>query len=397
MRTSLRIQNISSALVDKTLICESIGTYLIRSRTSNDDVLSSIKLTNRAIRRSYVVLSIRVDPKIYSCSILHYRLPLIDNDTSKTLDIYKSRKNLPKLKRELIVSDTDHHHHWDFSSKDIRTMKFSVKQFNGKNNDGLAEGYWRKSKQTEEVKVFIKRFNRNNDSFRNEFHILKQLSYFPIIKFFGKYSDHQYNYLVFEHIGRTLKSISPLRQPSTQLLVSIAYQLSDAMIYLEKKNIVHRDLTADNILIDNQGLIKIIDFGHALEKISGKNNLCQSTTVKGEPQFQVRFLAPECIRRIGDTNQSSYVSFTSKSDAWSFGLVLIQLMLDQPCKPYPNIENDLDVGRYVVCDRKIHPQPVNCNLDIYYILQQCWAYEPRDRISFREIRDKMKMLMTILT
>jgi len=176
------------------------------------------------------------------------------------------------------------------------------------------------------------------------------------------------------------------------------------MIYLEKKNIVHRDLTASNVLIDDYGFIRIADFGHAIQKEEGKNNLSRSLTNNSEEKFQIRFLAPECILKplqistkqpsVHDQRQL-YASFSSKSDVWAFGILLIQLMLKNPSKPYPHIINDRDIAQRIVINREMHPKPDECNIDVYYLLQRCWAYEPINRISFTEIREKMTMLVTI--
>ncbi|CAF4448927.1 unnamed protein product, partial [Adineta steineri] len=121
-------------------------------------------------------------------------------------------------------------------------------------------------------------------------------------------------------------------------IANIGFQIANAMVYLDKKNIVHRDLTASNVLIDSYGFIRIADFGHAIQRKEGENHLTSTYTKDGQWKFQSRFLAPECISKRSQTsyNQYStldYASFSSKSDVWAFGLLLIQLMLKAPSIP----------------------------------------------------------------
>jgi serine/threonine protein kinase len=227
---------------------------------------------------------------------------------------------------------------------------------------------------------------------------------------YGYYSDRENNYLVFAHSGKSLESVCPIHaqngESKMRRIVKIAFQISNAMIYLEKNNIVHRDLTAGNVLIDDYGFIRIADFGHAIQKEQGKNNLSRSLTHNGEDRFQIRFLAPECIPKplpqtqtkqpTNNDRRQLYASFSSKSDVWSFGILLIQLMITNPLKPYPHIDKDFDIPQHIKINREMHPKPHDCLIDIYYILQQCWAYEPINRISFIDIRKKMNMLDSIV-
>jgi serine/threonine protein kinase len=390
------------------------GTYIIRAETSNDEILSSIQIDNRStgsIRHRYVVLSVRTDETVYTSPVMNYRLSFTEQNPAKLLEQYHSKRNqlenLPLLKREFIFPTEKLD--WTINPKQLHNIEFSKGKFGGKHHSGVSEGSWQRPGQ-QEIKIFIKSFEKNSCDYENESNLLQQLCFFPIITLCGQYSDREKSYLVFAYGGKSLQSICPIRaqgrESQTLRIVKIAFQLSNAMLYLEKKNIVHRDLTASNVLIDDKGFIRIADFGHAIQKEEGKNNLKRSQTIDGESEFQSRFLAPECMLKPSSPSQNNQpsiydqrrpdVSFSSKSDVWAFGILLIQLMLKKPSIPYPDIKDDLDIPEYVVIKRKMHPRPDGCKIDIYYILEQCWAYKPIDRISFTEIREKMKMLISIL-
>lgn len=398
------IQNLLPSIVPKVLISQTYGTYIIRQRTSNDDILSSIQLTDRTtMKEKYVVLCVRVDETLYPSPIMSYRLVLIDENPGKLLEEYsrqrKQLKKLPHLKREYLVTSQDLD--WTLDPKEFNDLDFTNKLFGGKNNMGISEALWQRNNQ-DDVKIFIKRFQKSNSYFQNELNLLRQLTFFPIITLYGHYSDSRYHYLVFAHGGRSLQSVAPIRSQAGESqmfrIIKIGFQIANAMRYLEKKNLVHRDLTAGNVLIDQRGFIHIIDFGHAIQKEEGKNNLSRALTQDGQDRFQIRFLAPECIPNSSAYDRKQhYACFSSKSDVWSFGILLIQLMLPKPCEPYPHISDDLDIPQHIKINREMHPKPIDCHLDVYYILQQCWAYEPINRISFTDVQMKMNMLLSILS
>jgi serine/threonine protein kinase len=361
---------------------------------------------------SYVVLSIRVDETVYHYFIQHHLLPYAPennkDDNKQLLEFYDQQRNTIKkgkftsLKKELILSQENKN--WLFDKKYLQDIDFGRIRNNGQNNQGISGAFWHCDKQND-IKVFIKRFRKNNWYFNHELSLLKDLCQFSIITLYGHYSDDQYSYLVFEHGGESLESRCPLKVGSKsakmRFIASVGFQVAQAMMYLEKKNIVHRDLTAGNVLINSYGFIRVADFGHALKKEEGKNSLERPQTSAGENRFQIRFLAPECLpdkrsnRSSNSTPADIYASFSSKSDVWSFGILLIQLMLKNPRMPYPHITDISDIPEHVKHERHIHPQPSECHIDMYLILKQCWAYEAISRISFTEIRDKMLTLETI--
>ncbi|VDP90629.1 unnamed protein product [Echinostoma caproni] len=96
-----------------------------------------------------------------------------------------------------------------------------------------------------------------------------------------------------------------------KLALTWAAQIADGMLFLSDRNLVHRDLAARNCLVDKQLTVKIADFGLAR---------CMSADEyyrrRGQTRLPIRWMAPESL------NQSY---FTTKSDVWSYGIVLWEI------------------------------------------------------------------------
>lgn len=416
----LNIQHASPVHLTRCLLKQPYGSFVLRHPVENDEVLSKIRndnLSNQDHRiGSYVVLSVRVDETIYGFSIKHYLWPHTKENnqvnSKQLLELYNKQQKTAQnnkftpLKQELLLSQDNGNCFFD--NKNLQDIDYHRIPNSGQNNQGISKAFWQSDKQSD-IKVFIKRFQKGSWYFKHELSILRDLSHFSIVTLYGQYSDDKFSHLVFEDAGDSLESQCPLHYETDaekmRHIARIGFQISQAMVYLEKKNIVHRDLTAGNVLINSYGFIKVADFGHALKKEEGKNSLERPRTNTGENRFQFRFLAPECLpdvksrdasnRSAVSTQPDVYARFSSKSDVWSFGILLIQLMIKNPRKPYPNINDVEDIPRYIKRDRNIHEQPHGCSVDMYLILKQCWAYETINRISFKEIREKMSALERI--
>ena len=109
-----------------------------------------------------------------------------------------------------------------------------------------------------------------------------------------------------------------------ELIRWIIFQISCALYCFHSNNFVHNDIKPENIVIDNRGTIEICDFGTATLK--GKGNIKEYTQSYSSPEFLLKKETDE------------------KSDMWSFGLIIAELLLlnkDKDC--YLNPENILNI------------------------------------------------------
>ena len=98
-------------------------------------------------------------------------------------------------------------------------------------------------------------------------------------------------------------------------LLKIAEDVANGMNYLSSLNLVHRDLAARNVLLTEE---KVTDFGIARE-VHSEGIYTKTTTASRLP---VKWMAPEFIR---------FHIYTSKSDIWSFGVLLWEIITIGEC------------------------------------------------------------------
>ncbi|XP_034952246.1 proto-oncogene tyrosine-protein kinase receptor Ret isoform X2 [Chelonus insularis] len=151
-------------------------------------------------------------------------------------------------------------------------------------------------------------------------------------------------------------------------ILSFAWQISKGMAYLADIKLVHRDLAARNVLLASGKVCKISDFGLTRDVYEDEAYLKRS---KG--RVPVKWMAPESL--------ADHV-YTSKSDVWSFGVLLWELVT-LGASPYPgvdvhNLYNLLKTGYRM-------ERPANCSIQLYKLMASCWHDEPAMRPSFKEL------------
>ena len=159
------------------------------------------------------------------------------------------------------------------------------------------------------------------------------------------------------------------------------------MEYLASKKCVHRDLAARNVLVCENNVLKIADFGLA-RNIQG--DYYRKTT---DGRLPIKWMALESL---------AGQMYTSQSDVWyvltsylvtiinyivycpnrSFGIVLWELMT-LGRSPYHGI-NAYDLQRLLESGYRMK-MPPNCRPEIYQLMQDCWADDPNCRPTFAQL------------
>ena len=153
---------------------------------------------------------------------------------------------------------------------------------------------------------FIRRFQREAKS-------VSDLSHPNIVEVYDVGEEEGQHYIVMEYIdGKTLKQLVQKRGALTvPEVIDIMSQLTDGLAQAHDAYIIHRDIKPQNIMILDNGIIKITDFGIAMSM--NATQLTQTNSVMGS----VHYLPPE---------QASGKGATIKSDIYSAGILMYELL-----------------------------------------------------------------------
>uniref|UniRef100_A0AAQ6AJQ9 receptor protein-tyrosine kinase n=1 Tax=Amphiprion ocellaris TaxID=80972 RepID=A0AAQ6AJQ9_AMPOC len=232
----------------------------------------------------------------------------------------------------------------------------------------------------------LKEFASENDhrDFAGELEVLCKLGQHPnIINLIGACENRGYLYIAIEYApyGNLLDFLRKSRVLETdpafakehgtastltsQQLLQFSVDVATGMHYLSDKQFIHRDLAARNVLVGDNLVAKIADFG-----LSRGEEVYVKKTMGRLP---VRWMAIESL---------NYSVYTSKSDVWSFGVLLWEIV-SLGGTPYcgmtcAELYEKLPQGYRM-------EKPKNCDDEVYELMKQCWRDRPYERPPFSQI------------
>ncbi|XP_038056076.1 tyrosine kinase receptor Cad96Ca-like [Patiria miniata] len=178
--------------------------------------------------------------------------------------------------------------------------------------------------------------------------------------------------------GTGYGNISGPSQSLSLTLVKFARDVANGMAFLDSQKCIHRDLAARNVLVGEDMVCKVSDFGLARDVMNIRVYQRES-----QGPLPMRWMALESL--IDDV-------YTIKSDVWSFGILMWEIVT-LGARPYPHIMttkalvNQLNKGYRM-------SRPKNCKKQLYSIMRSCWHENPRARPTFQDVVEILKALLS---
>uniref|UniRef100_A0A8D2KXU3 Tyrosine-protein kinase n=1 Tax=Varanus komodoensis TaxID=61221 RepID=A0A8D2KXU3_VARKO len=231
------------------------------------------------------------------------------------------------------------------------------------------------------TKVAIKSLKQGSmspEAFLAEANLMKKLRHKRLVRLYAVVTQKPM-YIITEYMEKGNLVDFLKAAEGTQLtifkLLDMSAQIAEGMAFLEKKNYIHRDLRAANILVSETLCCKIADFG--LARI-----IEDEYTAQEGAKFPIKWTAPEAI---------NYGTFTIKSDVWSFGILLTEIVtygrIPYPGMSNPEVIQNLERGYRM-------PMPDNCPEELYKLMLQCWKDSPEERPTFEYLKGVLEDFFT---
>uniref|UniRef100_A0A8C2MB32 Fibroblast growth factor receptor n=1 Tax=Cricetulus griseus TaxID=10029 RepID=A0A8C2MB32_CRIGR len=175
----------------------------------------------------------------------------------------------------------------------------------------------------------------------------------------------------------------PLRRQVTEKSVFLLILKNTLVLFLSllsRLQCIHRDLAARNVLVTENNVMKIADFGLARDI----NNIdYYKKTTNG--RLPVKWMAPEALfDRV----------YTHQSDVWSFGVLMWEIFT-LGGSPYPGIPVE-ELFKLLKEGHRMD-KPANCTNELYMMMRDCWHAVPSQRPTFKQLVEDLDRILTLTT
>ncbi|XP_071722119.1 uncharacterized protein [Rutidosis leptorrhynchoides] len=223
--------------------------------------------------------------------------------------------------------------------------------------------------------------------FWREAQILSTLHHPNVVAFYGVVPDGPggtmatiTEYMVSGSLRHAMEKKDRALDRRKKLMITL--DAAFGMEYLHLKNIVHFDLTCENLLVNlrdpHRPICKVGDFG--LSRIK------RNTLVTGGVRGTLPWMAPELLNGNNDR-------VTEKVDVFSFGITMWEILTGE--EPYANLHCGAIIGG-IISNTLRPPIPEHCDTEWIKLMEECWSVDPQERPSFTEITNRLRAMSVAL-
>lgn len=234
---------------------------------------------------------------------------------------------------------------------------------------------------------------------KDEMTVLEMLDHPNIVHYYGVevHSDKVYLFMEYCDAGSLGSLLSHGRITDERLIQWYTFQMVEGLAYLHLKNIAHRDIKPDNILLNRLGVVKFVDFGAAkliassgrtrMTGIFGKENSSTSDTsaddnnndlneggIAGTPMY----MSPEII--LGKRNNECL----GAEDIWALGCCVLEMSTGR--RPWAKLDNEYAIMFHIAGGNAPQlPGPQDLSEEGVAFLNRCFVVDPEERATAEEL------------
>lgn len=255
----------------------------------------------------------------------------------------------------------------------LKPTDFKIGKLIGQGNSGnvYLATHLHTGKKCSYKELFMERLKgKEKIHFSREIEILVKCDNMFVLKFYGWTSEYPYS-IITEYIpnGSLFNALkhqpdSPNLSPTNKTLIAIG--IANGMMSLHNVGIIHRDLKSLNVLLDENLLPKICDFG--LSRFTQDEHNAMSIEI-GTPCW----MAPEIFESR---------NYTNKVDVYSFGIVMWEMLTESV--PFKGL-NAIQVAIKITKENERPEIPPNTPKSLRSLIKKCWDRDPNKRPTFSQI------------
>jgi len=213
---------------------------------------------------------------------------------------------------------------------------------------------------------------------REEIAVMKSLNHPNIVRYYGSQINEQNGSLeiILEYVsGGSIASL--LSQTGSGFSEPIVKKYTNHMLkgvaYLHAKGIIHRDIKGGNVLINDQGIAKLADFGCSKCLLEHSNQSIEASlkNIRGS----ILWMAPEVVRQTGEGRESA--------DIWSIGATVIEMLTAK--HPWPDMKNSVQALLHIASTKVPPPFPSDISSEMADFLNTCLQIDPKNRSTAKQL------------